>query len=94
MDLLDKAAISEGDDSFSKISEKSGDLENEDHIFFGCIMARCLDQACFKEALGWDRVPYNLQDFFDEWLPLKMQQVSCQVVLFCYGFVVYMECQK
>lgn len=40
MDLLDKAAISEGGDSFSGISEKSGDLENEDHIFFGCIMAR------------------------------------------------------
>jgi hypothetical protein len=46
-----------------------------------------LDQACFKEALGWDRVPYNLQDFFDEWLPLNCNKYH--VKFFCFDTVLW-----
>ena len=38
-------------------------LKQGDHIFFDCITAR-FTWACFKEALGWDRSPISLQDFF------------------------------
>jgi hypothetical protein len=85
MDLLDKAAISEGDDSFSKISEKSGDLENEDHIFFGCIMAR---SVFLPGGPGGGRVPYNLQDFFDEWLPLNCNKYHVKF-FFCFAMVLW-----
>ena len=40
-----------------------GQCETEDHIFFGCIMVKNV-WSCFKEALGWDRIPHNLQDIF------------------------------
>lgn len=53
---------------------------------FGCILARSI-WACFKEALGWDRAPCSLQDFFDNWLPLNSKQYH--VKLFAFSVVLW-----
>jgi len=39
------------------------------HIFFNCIMAKN-SWTCFKEALGWDRVPRILREALDYWFQL------------------------
>lgn len=44
-------------------------LETMDHIFFNCHIARSV-WFCFKEALGWDRVPQSFSDVMDNWIPL------------------------
>ena len=46
-----------------------GKLETLDHILFSCITAKFL-WTCFKESLGWDRIPIGWQDFLDTWIPL------------------------
>ena len=43
--------------------------ETADHIFFSCVMAKFV-WSCFKEALGWDRIPASWQDLLDNWIPL------------------------
>ena len=44
--------------------------ENVDHIFFRCKMAR-FTWIAFKEALGWEKIPHNMQNFLENWLPLN-----------------------
>jgi len=43
--------------------------ETAEHFFFSCHIAKAV-WVCFKEALGWDRVPSSFQDIFDYWVPL------------------------
>ena len=43
--------------------------ETADHIFFSRVMAKFV-WSCFKEALGWDRIPVSWQDLLDNWIPL------------------------
>jgi hypothetical protein len=43
--------------------------ESMDHIFFSCSVAKFI-WICFKEALGWDRVPTSLQNYLEGWVPL------------------------
>lgn len=44
-------------------------LESNDHIFFKCHLAKSV-WTCFKEALGWDRVPNSLTEVLENWIPL------------------------
>ena len=37
--------------------------------------------VCFKEALGWDRVPVSLQDIFDYWVPLGCSDYLIKLVV-------------
>jgi hypothetical protein len=46
-----------------------GALETGDHLFFKCVLSRFI-WASFKEALGRERAPDNLQDTLDNWIPL------------------------
>jgi hypothetical protein len=46
-----------------------GRLESADHILFECLLPKFV-WTCLKQAMGWERVPLNFQDFFD-WLPLQ-----------------------
>ncbi|RLN39911.1 hypothetical protein C2845_PM01G23220 [Panicum miliaceum] len=43
--------------------------ETVDHILFQCIIARFV-WSCFKEALGWDKCPFSLEEVYREWIPL------------------------
>ena len=55
-------------------------LETTDHIFFSCIVAKFL-WSCFKEALGWDRIPVGWQDFLDNWIPLGCKDYNAKLFL-------------
>ena len=57
-----------------------GECETEDHIFFGCIMVKNV-WSCFKEALGWDRIPHNLQDIFYSWLQLNCRNYHVKIFI-------------
>jgi len=57
-----------------------GKLETMDHIFFKCILAR-FTWVCFKEALGWMRIPNGLQDFFDNWIPVGCPKYNTKLFL-------------
>jgi len=70
-----------------------GEYENEDHIFFGCVLAITI-WACFKEALGWDRMPRSLQDFFEEWLPLHCSKYHVKFFYLCCCIMGDLECKK
>lgn len=39
------------------------------HIFFNWPIARII-WFCFKEALGWDRIPISMKVISDSWIPL------------------------
>lgn len=58
-----------------------GVLENMDHIFFRCHVARVI-WFCFKEALGWERSPMSFQDFLDNWLPLGSKNYHVKLFAF------------
>jgi hypothetical protein len=47
-----------------------GRLESADHILFECLLSKFV-WTRLKQAMGWERVPLNFQDFFDNWLPLQ-----------------------
>lgn len=47
-------------------------MENMDHIFFECHIAKTI-WYCFKEALGWDRVPISMTDMMEHWIPIGGQ---------------------
>ena len=60
--------------------------ETVNHIFFHCIIARFV-WTCFKEILGWERIPVSLDDIFDHWI-----QQGCtnrHLKLFTFTFVVW-----
>lgn len=63
-----------------------GVLEDVDHIFFQCSLARFV-WACFKEALGWDRAPNDMGDFFENWIPLGCRNYGLK--LFTFSVVVW-----
>jgi hypothetical protein len=54
-------------------------------FFFSCVLAIW---TSFKEALGWDRAPCSLQDFFDNWSPLGCVNYNLKLFLLglSYGF--------
>ena len=54
--------------------------ETRDHLFFECVMAKFV-WSYFKEALGWDRIPTNLQDLFDTWLPFGCNSYMLKLFL-------------
>ena len=74
-----------------------GRLETGDHIFFDCITAR-FTWACFKEALGWDRSPISLQDFFliqmDLGIEFWLFKCAENVILAIIKLVYYLNAQK
>ena len=55
-------------------------LETVDHIFFSCVLAKFV-WACFKEALGWERVPTSWQDFLDIWILLGCRDYNPKLFL-------------
>ena len=57
-----------------------GKLETVDHIFFSCVLAKFV-WACFKEALGWERVPTSWQDFLDIWILLGCRDYNPKLFL-------------
>ena len=57
-----------------------GKLETLDHILFSCITAKFL-WACFKESLGWVRIPTGWQDFLDTWIPLGCRDYHTKLFL-------------
>ena len=44
-------------------------LETVNHILFQCVVELFV-WACFKEILGWNRVPRSLSHMLDHWIPL------------------------
>jgi hypothetical protein len=62
-----------------------GAPKSGDHLFFSCVSAKFI-WTSFKEVLGWDRAPYSLQDFFDNWSPLGC--VNYNLKLFLLGVVL------
>ena len=54
--------------------------EPADHILFTCIVARFL-WTCFKEVLGWERIPVGWQDFLDTWIPLGCKDYHTKLFL-------------
>lgn len=63
-----------------------GKPENADHLFFNCILAKTV-WTCFKEALGWNKIPQGLQEVFDEWIPLGSH--NYHVKLFILSIVLW-----
>jgi hypothetical protein len=57
-----------------------------DHIFFSCPVAKFV-WICFKEALGWDRVPTSLQSYLEGWVPLGCDNYKSK--LFALGVVLW-----
>ena len=55
--------------------------ETVDHIFFQCVLASFV-WACFKEALGWDRVPSSLGEVFSEWILLGCSNYDIKLFSF------------
>lgn len=55
--------------------------ESGNHIFFNCHIARVI-WFCVKEALGWERCPSNLNDFFDNWLVLGSKNYHVKLFMF------------
>ena len=56
------------------------------HIFFHCVIARFV-WTCFKEILGWERIPVSLDNIFDHWI-----QQGCtnrHLKLFTFTIVVW-----
>jgi hypothetical protein len=50
-----------------------------------CAAQICLDMP--ETGYGWERVPLNFQDFFDNWLPLQDKQYKLK--LFVLANVVW-----
>ena len=48
---------------------------------FGCAIFSCV-WSCFKEALGWDRTPNNMNDFLRGWLPLRCVDYDLKLFMF------------
>lgn len=63
-----------------------GKLENVDHIFFDCLIAKFV-WSCFKEINGWDRIPLSLGDFLGGWPPMSCQDFDLK--LFSISIVVW-----
>ena len=55
--------------------------EDANHILFGCVVAKFV-WGCFKEALGWDRMPRNITDFLASWIPLRCQDYHLKLFQF------------
>lgn len=41
-------------------------------FFFKCHIARSI-WFCFKEALGWDKIPSSVSDVMENWIPLGIR---------------------
>lgn len=61
--------------------------------FFHCYIARVI-WFCFKEALGWDRVPKNMQDIFDHWIILGERTIMSNYIHVYYCSVGTLECSE
>ena len=55
--------------------------ETSDHICFHCHVARAICFS-FKEALGWDRSPQNIQDVFEYWTLLGGKYYHIKLFMF------------
>lgn len=42
---------------------------------------------CFKEALGWNKIPTNVQEVFDHWIPLNSHKYYAK--LFVLSIVLW-----
>ena len=60
--------------------------ETADHIFFSRVMAKFV-WSCFKEALGWDRIPASWQDLLDNWIPLGGADYNSK--LFTFAIILW-----
>jgi hypothetical protein len=66
-----------------------GVVETRDHILFCCPMAKFI-WACFSDALGWGGSPDNLQEMWEELVPLgcsnhKLKLFLVGVVFWSFG---------
>ena len=62
-----------------------GDLETKDHIFFRCSLARFM-WCVFRDFFGWDRIPVSTADFWETWLPSKLNILQNIGIFFFAGF--------
>jgi len=62
-----------------------GARESLDHIMFTCVLARFI-WTCLKEALGWVRIPNNLGDFLEIWLPTGTRDYQLKLFVFSFLF--------
>lgn len=60
--------------------------ETTDHILFNCHSARFV-WSCIGEAFEWDRVPSNMQDFQENWLPINSK--NFELMHFCFGVIAW-----
>lgn len=63
-----------------------GVLETMDHIFFDCYVAQVI-WRCFKEALGWDRVPRSMKDVFYHFITLRGSDYH--IKLFTFVIIIW-----
>ena len=61
--------------------------EDTNHILFSCPMARFV-WICIKEALGWERIPNSINEFFSNWLN-KCRGVEKTCGLYCFTMVAW-----
>ena len=56
-------------------------LETVNHILFQCVVELFV-WACFKEILGWNRVPRSLSHMLDHWIPLGCPEYDLKFFAF------------
>ena len=64
--------------------------ETTEHILFRCCMAHFVP-VCFKEALGWDRIPTGMNDFLENRILLGAPRYKFKLFLFCNSVLGALE---
>lgn len=64
--------------------------EDVNHLFFGCSLAQFF-WVSFKATLGWDKIPSDLKDFYENWLPLNRDNYNARMFIFTVGMLTLVE---
>lgn len=68
--------------------QTGGEMENINHIFFTCSLARYA-WCIIREEFGWDRSPVSISDFWETWIPHKVKIPGNLAVFFLQEFLAH-----